>query len=298
MKSKVYFTKEITSESLVSIYEHLNQPLKGRVAIKISTGEAGGHNFLNPVLIKDLVDKLNGTIVECCTAYEGKRENPEEHWQVIKDHGFWAIAPCDIMDEDGQIALSISGGKHLGGVNYVGSHLQNYDSMLVLSHFKGHIMAGFGGALKNMSIGVASRNGKAWIHSAGKTMIPEECWQLETSQDDFLESMAEADKAVVDYLGKENILYINVANNISIDCDCDSNPKAPEIKDIGIFASLDPVALDKCCVDTIMNLTCEGADSLKSRILSKNGPHILDEANRLNIGNLEYEVINIDKEVK
>lgn len=298
MKSKVFFTKEITTESLIRIYEYLNQPLEGRVAVKISTGEPGGHNFLNSLLIKDLVSKLNGTIVECCTAYEGKRETPEDHWKVIKDHGFLAIAPCDIMDEEGQIAIPVCGGKHLGGVNYVGSHIENYDSMLMLSHFKGHIMGGFGGALKNMSIGVASRNGKAWIHSAGKTTVPEVCWQLETKQDDFLESMAEADKAVVDYFGKENILYINVANNISVDCDCDSSPMDPQISDIGIFASLDPVALDKCCYDSIMNLTCEEANSLKKRMLSKNAIHILEEANKLNIGSLDYELINIDKEVK
>ena len=168
MKSKVYFTKEITSESLVKIYESLNHELKGKVAVKISTGEPGGHNFLNPNLIKALVNKLNGTIVECCTAYAGKRMNPSNHWQVIKDHGFYDIAPCDIMDEDGEIKIPINGGKHLSGINYVGSHIKNYDSMLMLSHFKGHIMSGFGGALKNMSIGVASKNGKAWIHSAGR----------------------------------------------------------------------------------------------------------------------------------
>lgn len=295
MKTKVYFTKKVTSESLVKIYESLNHELKGKVAVKISTGEPGGHNFLNPNLIKDLVSKLNGTIVECCTAYAGKRMNPSDHWKVIKDHGFYDIAPCDIMDEDGEIEIPINGGKHLNGINYVGSHIKNYDSMLMLSHFKGHIMGGFGGALKNMSIGVASKNGKAWIHSAGKTTVPDECYKLETKQDDFLESMAEADKSVVDYFKPENMVYINVANNISIDCDCDNNPKAPEIADIGIFASLDPVAIDKCCYDTIMNLTEEGANSLKKRMLDKHAIHIVNEAEKLGLGATEYELVSIDR---
>ena len=295
MKSKVYFTKEITSESLVKIYGSLNHELKGKVAVKISTGEPGGHNFLNPNLIKDLVSKLNGTIVECCTAYAGKRMNPIDHWKVIKEHGFYDIAPCDIIDEDGEIDIPINGGKHLNGINYVGSHINNYDSMLMLSHFKGHIMGGFGGALKNMSIGVASKNGKAWIHSAGKTTVPDECWKLETTQDDFLESMAEADKSVVDYFKPENMLYINVANNISIDCDCDNNPKATEIADIGIFASLDPVAIDKCCYDTIMNLTEEGANSLKKQMLDKHAIHTVNEAEKLGLGTTEYELVSIDR---
>ena len=295
MKSKVYFTKEVTSKSLVKIYESLNHELKGKVAIKISTGEPGGHNFLKPNLIKDLVSKLNGTIVECCTAYAGKRMNPIDHWKVIKEHGFYDIAPCDIMDEDGEIDIPINGGKHLNGINYVGSHIENYDSMLMLSHFKGHIMGGFGGALKNMSIGVASKNGKAWIHSAGKTTIPDECWKLETAQDNFLESMAEADKSVVDYFKPENIVYINIANNISIDCDCDNNPKAPEIADIGIFASLDQVAIDKCCYDTIMNLTEEGANSLKKQMLDKHAIHIVNEAEKLGLGTTEYELVRIDR---
>ena len=292
--SKVYFTSEITSSSLVKIYESLNCDLKGKVAVKISTGEPGGKNFLSSDLIKELVEKLDGTIVECCTAYEGKREIPTDHWQAIKKHGFYDIAPCDIMDEEGEISLPISGGKHLGGVNYVGSHIQNYDSILMLSHFKGHIMAGFGGALKNMSIGVASRCGKAWIHSAGKTVNPEECWKLDVKQDDFLESMAEADKAVVDYFKPQNIVYINVLNNLSIDCDCDANPKLAELTDIGIMASTDPVALDKCSYDTIMNKTCKEADSLKKRMLDKNGIHIIEEASKLELGSMEYELINID----
>lgn len=198
-KSKVYFTKEITPESLIKIYEAVGKELTGKVAIKISTGEPGGHNFLNPNLIKDLVQKLNGTIVECNTAYAGRRNTTEEHWKAIKEHGFMDIAKVDIMDEDGDMAIPVKNGTHLKE-NYVGAHLENYDSMLMLSHFKGHAMGGFGGALKNMSIGVASSGGKAWIHTAGKTTKPEELWDKLPEQDHFLESMAEADESVINYM--------------------------------------------------------------------------------------------------
>ena len=293
-KSKIYFTKEITNTSLIKIYEALNCDLKGKVAIKISTGEPGGHNFLNPNLIKDLIKKLNGTIVENCTAYRGKRFDVESHFKAIEDHGFKAIAPCDILDEEGELELHFENSIHLKGINYVGSHLTSYDSMLVLSHFKGHAMGGFGGALKNLSIGVASRNGKAWIHSVGRTTDPDEMWNLIDDQNGFLESMAEADKAVIDYLKKENIAYINVANKISIDCDCDSNPHEPEIDDIGIFASLDPVALDKCCYDTIMNLDSKDKKSLVDRMLEKNAIHTVEYASKLGIGSMDYEIINLD----
>lgn len=290
---KVYFTKDISSEGLIKIYEALNKDLKGNVAVKISTGEPGGHNFLNPTLIKGLVNKLDGTIVENCTAYRGKRFDVESHWQAIKDHGFMDIAPCDIMDEDGEIEIPVLGGKHLQGINIVGSHIENYDSMLMLSHFKGHAMGGFGGALKNMSIGVASRNGKAWIHSVGFTKDPDTMWNHIDDQDGFLESMAEADKAVVDYF-KDNIAYINIANNISIDCDCDANPHDPEMKDIGIFASLDPVALDQCCYDTIINSDDAGKVSLVNRMLEKHAIHTVEEAEKLGVGSRDYELIDID----
>lgn len=245
MKSKVYFTKEISPESLINIYKALGRELKGRVAVKISSGEPGGHNFLAPSLIKPLVDMLRGTIVECNTAYEGKRSDTADHEKALIDHGYTAIAPCDIMDSEGDMAIPLEGGRHLKE-NYVGKHFVNYDSMLMLSHFKGHLMGGFGGALKNMSIGVASAKGKGFIHGAGK---PEEIWSAD--HDSFLESMAEADKAVMDSLGRENLLYINVANNLSVDCDCDSNPAKPEMADIGIFASTDPVAVDCACVDAV-----------------------------------------------
>ena len=295
MNSKVYFTKEITSSSLIKIYEAMGQNLTGKVSVKISTGEPGGHNFLNPNLIKDLIKKLNGTIVECCTAYRGKRFEANEHWKAIEEHGFKSIAPCDIMDEFGEIELHFEGGIHLKGTNYVGKNLLNYDSMLVLSHFKGHAMGGFGGALKNLSIGVASKKGKAWIHSAGFTKEPDVMWEHIDDQNGFLESMAEADKAVIHYFNPQNMLYINVLNNISIDCDCDSNPHEPEMLDIGIFASTDPVALDQCCYDTIINSNDSGKESLVNRMLEKNAIHIVEEAEKLGIGSRKYELINLDK---
>lgn len=291
-KSKVYFTKNITPEGLIKIYDILEKKLTGKVAVKISTGEPGGHNFLNPNLIKDLVQKLNGTIVECNTAYGGKRMSAEDHLQTVKDHGFTAIADVDIMDSEGDMAIPVTGGTHLKE-NYVGSNLKNYDSMLMLSHFKGHAMGGFGGALKNMSIGVASSECKAWIHTAGKTRNPSELWANLPEQDAFLESMAEADESVITYM-KGNILYINVVNNLSIDCDCDSNPEAPCMKDIGIVASLDPVACDKACLDLVYNSEDEGKHRLIERIESKHGIHTVEHAEKLGIGSMEYELIDID----
>ena len=287
-KAKVYFTKEITEESLIKIYEKLNTELKGNIAIKISTGEPGGHNYLNPNLIKGLVQKLNGTIVECNTAYEGRRNTTEEHLKAAKEHGFTDIAKVDIMDSEGDMELPVENGKNLK-VNYVGKNLSNYDSMLVLSHFKGHQMGGFGGALKNMSIGIASSRGKAWIHSAGTSFT--DFWN--TEQEKFIESMAEADKSVSDYMNG-NILYINVMNNLSIDCDCNSNPEDPCMKDIGILSSFDPVALDKACLDLIYNSNDVGRDHMLERIESKKGPHILDYGQEIGIGTKEYELISID----
>ena len=291
-KSKVYFTKEITSESLIKIYEALGQELKGNVAVKLSTGEAGGHYYLNPNLIKDLIHKVNGTIIECNTAYEGKRNTTKDHWETIKDHGFMEIAKVDIMDEEGDMPIPVENGFHLKE-DYVGAHLKNYDSILVLSHFKGHAMGGFGGALKNISIGIGSSNGKAWIHTAGKTKNPAELWDNLPEQDYFLESMADACKGVINYMGKENMLYINVANNLSVDCDCDSNPHAPEMADLGIFASKDPVALDQACYDAVINAKDEGKKALIERMDSRHGIHTVESANKLGLGNREYEIINI-----
>jgi uncharacterized protein len=287
-KSKVFFTKEITSDSLIKIFKALNINLKGKVAVKISSGEMGGHNYLDPNLIKGLVNSLNGTLVECNTAYEGKRSNSKDHWETIKNHGFLDIAPFDIMDEEGEIELPIKGGKRINK-DYVGSHIQKYDSMLVLSHFKGHMMGGFGGALKNISIGVASSHGKAFIHGAGDIS---KIWSAD--HDSFLESMADADNAVINHFGKENMAYINVANKLSVDCDCDSNPHKPKMADIGIFASLDPVALDKACYDAVKNSNDKGKFDLIERMDSRHAIHIVEQANAENLGNTEYEIINID----
>ena len=292
-KSKVYFTKEITPESLIKMYETLGVELKGKVAVKLSTGEAGGHYFLNPNLIKDLVHKVNGTIVECNTAYAGKRNTTKDHWETIKDHGFTDIATVDIMDKEGDMPIPVKNGFHLKE-DYVGAHLKNYDSMLVLSHFKGHAMGGFGGALKNISIGIGSSNGKAWIHTAGKTKNPAELWGNLPEQDHFLESMADASEAVINYMGKENMVYISVANNLSVDCDCDSNPHAPEMADLGIFASLDPVALDQACYDAVVNAEDPGKAALIERMNSRHGIHTVEAANKLGLGNREYEIVNID----
>lgn len=290
-KAKVYFINEINSDNLIKIYEKLNKKLEGNVAVKISTGEPGGHNFLNPNLIKDLVQNLNGTIVECNTAYKGRRNTTEEHLKVVEEHGFTKIAKVDIMDSEGEFAIPVTGGKHLKE-NYVGAHLKNYDSILMLSHFKGHAMGGFGGALKNMSIGIASSSGKAWIHSAGKIKDVNTLWDNIAPQNDFLESMAEADKAVVDYM-KGNLVYINVMNNLSVDCDCDSNPEDPCMKDIGILASVDPVALDKACLDLIYNSDDSGRTHMVERIETRNGILKIKHAEEIGIGTTEYELIQI-----
>lgn len=290
--AKVYFTKEITPESLVRIYEALGRELQGKVAVKISTGEPGGHNFLNPNLIKPLVNKLEGTIVECCTAYGGRRQDPKEHWKAIEEHGFKAIAPCDIMDESGEFEIPIEGGFHLKK-NIVGEHLKNYDSVLILSHFKGHAMGGFGGALKNISIGIASTAGKANIHTAGVTANAAELWDKLPEQDHFLESMADACKAVIEYVGKENMAYVSVANRLSVDCDCDSHPAEPEMADLGIFASLDPVALDQACYDAVINSEDEGKAALIERMNSRHGIHTVEAAAELGLGEREYEIVEL-----
>lgn len=286
-RAKVYFTSEITPESLQRIYHSLGRELKGRVAVKISTGEPGGHNFLQPWLIRNLVQELNGTIVECNTAYGGRRSTSEEHWKAIHEHGFPEIAPCDILDQYGEVSIPVYGGIHLHE-NFVGNRLQDYNSMLVLSHFKGHLMGGFGGALKNISIGVASAHGKAHIHGVG---VPENIWTAD--HDAFLECMADADKAVMDYMGAENIAYINIANRLSIDCDCDSNPHEPEMADIGIFASLDPVALDQACYDAVIYSPDPGKAALIERMESRHAIHTVEAAASIGVGTREYEIVYI-----
>ncbi len=292
-KPNVYFTKELTPEGLMKAYKALGVTLKGKVAVKISTGEKGGHNFLDPKLIKGLVSSLSGTIVECNTAYAGARDQSAAHWKTIRDHGFFDIAPCDLMDEDGDMALPVNGGRHLTE-NYVGAHLKNYDSMLMLSHFKGHPMGGLGGALKNMSIGVASSRGKGVIHCSGKELQKFED-MFTADHNGFLESMADADKAVMDYMGRENIVYVNVANKLSVDCDCCENPAEPEMADIGIFASLDPVAGDQACVGAVYAAPEPGKAARIERVESLDGAHAIEAAADLGLGSREYTLVDLDK---
>ena len=287
-RPKVYMYKEISSQNLVKIYEALGREANGKVAVKLSTGEPGGHNFLDPALIRDLVQKVDGTIVECNTAYGGPRSSTESHLKAAEDHGFTAIAPVVIMDADGEVELPVENGRHLKH-DIVGKDFLNYDFVVVLSHFKGHTMAGFGGAVKNISIGIASSHGKNYIHSAGKSTTS----FGNPKQEDFLESMAEAAKAVADHCG-DDILYISVANNLSVDCDCDSSPEDPRMGDIGILASLDPVALDKACTDLVRSSEDHGKIHLIERIDSRMGMHTLSYAEQIGLGSQEYELVDID----
>ena len=288
----VYMTTEITPEALVDIYKALGREAKGKVAVKISTGEPGGHNFLNPQLIEPFVKLVDGTIVECNTAYKGKRYSADDHRKAAADHGFTAIAPVDIMDADGEVKLPLKDGKHLK-YDIVGKNYPEYDFTVILSHFKGHAMGGFGGAVKNMSIGIASGNGKMYIHSAGATETRENGWKA-ANQDDFLESMAEAAKSVADHAG-DNIIYISVANNLSVDCDCDSHPADPQMGDIGILASLDPIALDKACTDLVRNSDDHGKIHLIERIDSRHGMHTLDYGEQIGLGTQNYKLVNLDR---
>ncbi len=293
---KVYMTKEITPESLVRIYQALGVKAHGHVAIKISSGEMGGNNYLKPTLIRNLVDEVNGTLVECCTAYGGSRQDKGKHWETIHAHGFDSIAAFDLMDEFGQMRIPVKDKKHIK-YDIVGDHLANYDFMINLAHFKGHAMGGFGGVLKNQSIGVASTDGKAYIHTAGKTTDAGELWQNVAKQDDFLESMAAAAQAVANYFG-EDIIYINVMNNMSVDCDCDSHPADPKLKDMGILASTDPVALDQACLDLVFNHKAGKDDDEKpliERINRQHGTYITDYAEHIGLGSKKYTLINIDK---
>lgn len=281
----VYMTTDISAEGLMAVYEALEASPSGNIAIKLSTGEPGS-NYLRTDLIGTLVQSFDSpTIVECNTAYGGSRANTAMHYQVAEEHGYTAIANVDIMDEDGSMTLTVEGGDNLTE-NYVGANFANYDYYVILSHFKGHAMAGFGGAIKNISIGIASADGKAHIHSGG---TGGSMWGGD--QDAFLESMAEAGKSVVDYLDG-NILYINVMNRLSVDCDCDGSPSEPDMHDIGILASFDPVALDQACVDLVY--AAEDGQSLINRIESRNGLHTLEQAVKIGLGRREYQLVNID----
>ena len=294
MSSKVYFTKEITPESLIKIYKALGVDLPGKVGVKVSTGEDGAKGYLKAELIGPLVESLNGTILECNTAYPGARNTAKDHIEVAKKHGFTSFAPVDIMDADGDFKIPVKNGKHLK-YDLIGKNFTNYDSFINLAHGKGHAMGGFGANLKNQSIGIASRNGKAYIHSCGKTKSPRLCWVSKHQQIDFIESMAEAATAVVDYLKEQGkpIIYITVMNALSVDCDCDANQGDPVMKDLGIVASLDPVANDQAFIDLIWASKDPGAAKLKERIDSRLGREILPYAESLGLGSCQYELEEI-----
>ena len=292
--SKVFFTKEITPESLKKVYEALGVKLKGKIGVKVSTGEKGAKNYLKADLIGPFVKSLNGTIVECNTAYPGSRNKAEEHLKTAEEHGFTSFAKVDIMDADGDKKIPVKKGKHLE-YDLIGKNFDNYDSFINLAHAKGHMMGGFGANLKNQSIGFASRNGKAYIHSCGKTKSPRLCWVSKHEQIDFIESMAEAATAVADYLKDQNkqIVYITVMNAISTSCDCDSNQDDPVMEDLGIVASLDPVANDQAFIDMVWASKDPGAEKVKERIDSRLGREILPYAESLGLGSRECELIEI-----
>ena len=294
MKSRVYFTKEITPESLEKVYQSLGFKLTGKVGVKVSTGEDGAKGYLKAELIGPFVKSLNGTIIECNTAYPGARNTAKDHLEVAKKHGFTSFADVDIMDADGEFKIPVKKGKHLK-YDLIGKNFANYDSIVNLAHGKGHIMGGFGGNLKNQSIGIASRNGKAYIHSAGHTESPDACWSDKHEQIDFIESMAEAATAVADYLEEQGkpIIYITVMNALSLDCDCDANQGDPVMADLGIVASLDPVANDQAFIDMIWASEDPGAKDLRERIDSRLGREILPYAESLGLGSRDYELIEI-----
>ncbi len=291
-KSKVYFTKELTAEAVVEMFKRLGVELKGRVAVKLHSGEKGNQNYIRPEFVKPIIEYVNGTVVECNTAYPGARNSTEKHRELMKDHGWTKYFDVDIMDAEGEFKLDIPNGEVIKE-NIVGENLKNYDSMLVLSHFKGHPMGGYGGAIKQLSIGVASTAGKAWIHSAGTNADQNEFWNNVAPQDKFLQAMAESASSVVDYM-KGNIAYINIMCNMSVDCDCCAKAKDPCMKDIGILASLDPVAIDQACIDLVYKSDDPGKEHLIERIESKNGLYTIECSAKLGLGSREYELISVD----
>lgn len=290
-KSKVYFIKGVSKENLIKVYDALNIDLRGNVAVKLHSGEDGNQNYVKPEFVKPLIDKVGGSVVECNTAYEGARNNTEKHKKLIEKHGWTKYFDVDIMDEDSDLKLDVPNGKVIKE-NYVGKHIENYDSMLVLSHFKGHPMGGYGGALKQLSIGCASSRGKCYIHSGGKDISQEELWDNIPAQDVFLEAMADAASSVVNYF-KDNIAYVNIMCNMSVDCDCCAVAEDPCMEDIGILASLDPIAIDQACIDLVYNSNDKGKDHLIERIESRHGIHTIEAANDLGFGNRDYELIEI-----
>lgn len=292
MKSKVLFTKELSPEGLVKIYKELGKELSGKVAVKLHSGEDGNQNYLKPEFVRDLIEYVNGTVVECNTAYAGARNTTEKHIELMEKHGWSRYFDVDIMDAKGDMVLDIPNGKVIHK-NYVGKDISNYDSMLVLSHFKGHPMGGYGGALKQLSIGVASSAGKAYIHSAGKVTDQNVLWDNIPEQNLFLESMADAASSVVRYFDG-NMVFINVLCNMSVDCDCCAVAEDPCLKDIGILASLDPVAIDEASIDMVRKSDDPGREHFMERVNSRNGLHTIDEAEKLGIGSKEYELVDID----
>ena len=287
--SVVYFTSDITAEGLVKIYEALNWTPTGKVAVKISTGEPPASNYLRPELIGDLVQLLDGTIVECNTAYGGSRSRSAMHKQVAADHGFTAIAPFDLLDEEGEVEWPVTGGVRLDRA-IVGSHAENYSDWVILSHFKGHQMAGYGGAIKNVAIGMSSPSGKVYVHTAG-TKTSGSIWY--SDQDAWIEALPEMVSGVVDHVGADHIIYINVMNRLSVDCDCNGYPAEPDIHDIGILASTDPVALDQACIDLVYQ--AEGNASLVRRIEQQHGIHALEHGEEIGLGSRTYELVSIDQ---
>lgn len=291
-KVKIYFSKDLSSETLVKLYKELGVELPGNIAIKVHSGEDGNQNFLHPEYFKDILEYVGGSVVECNTAYVGKRDTTEKHLNLLKEHGWSKYFNVDLLDAEGpDKILEIPDGKVIKK-NYVGKNIGNYDSMLVLSHFKGHPMGGYGGALKQLSIGVASSYGKKYIHSAGRDNCSDE-EAFQTDQTKFLEAMADAAKSVVEYFDKR-IIYINVMANMSVDCDCCAKAEDPCMSDIGILISTDPVAIDKACIDLVYNSTDEGKDHLIERIESRNGLHTINAAEELGIGTTDYELITIE----
>lgn len=291
-KAKVYFIRDITPENIIKAYEAVGKKLTGKVAVKMHSGEQGNQNYLRPEFVKDVINYVNGTVVECNTAYEGARNSTEKHKKLIEEHEWNKYFPFDLLDEEGpDMELDIPNGKILKK-NYVGKDLANYDSLLVLSHFKGHAMGGFGGALKQLSIGCASSAGKTLIHTAGVTNDQTKLFANLPEQDRFLEAMADAASSVVDYF-KDNAVFVNVMKNISVDCDCDGNASAPCMKDVGILASADPVAVDQACLDLVYNSTDPGKDKLIARIESLHGVHTVEAAADLGVGTREYELIEL-----
>ncbi len=292
-KAKVYFCKEITPDNVVKLYKELGIELPGKVAVKVHSGEDGNQNYLRPEFMKEMVEYVNGTIVECNTAYAGERNTTEKHLKTIEKHGWNSIFNVDLMDAEGpDLIIPVKNGFHLKE-DYLGKNIENYDSMLVLSHFKGHPMGGFGGALKQLSIGCASSVGKSWIHSAGTNKDQYTLWENLPPQDHFLESMADAASAVVDYF-KGNMAFINIMANMSVDCDCCAVAEDPCLKDIGILASLDPIAIDQACIDLVEKSNDPGRDHFMERVNSRNGIHTIEAASELGFGTREYELIEVD----